>query len=604
MFGKLFSTVRLGLVFLLSLVAALSSGMLVWRHFSGLALPGCGPTSACAQLATSQWGNVLGWPVSFIGFAYFCGLSVAVMTLGKKGVPRLGAIVVYLGGLSSLGFLSLMALEQKWCAYCLIVHVANLSIVATLVGAESESHGRKWLTTLAASAGVVSILLGIAQWQTRSRVAQQQRAETLASVDEVLAQSTGDESSGNSEQPPQDGGFAGRYRRGPEEASIRLVVFHDYQCGDCAELDEELGTLMEQYPSLSVTVGHYPLCSQCNPTIPWDFFHQQACQAAYIAEAANQLGGEEAFWKAHRWLFEHEGQVDDEVLSNLATELQMDLNELKGAAESEAAKAAVHADITFANALGATGTPFVFLNGVEIRGTASEPGNVRLAIEKVMADPPPPRTADWDRRPPGAEQRLLTEWMAEEPTEKLPPKASARYVFGNVSAEKRVLLFLEPSDRDAADLFSNALQVAKQRNNVRLEAYLYPIDRKLNPKFANKSRDYFPMSESLCRLIEALNALVQDRQLEVLSYVLNQSDSSSAVLDASAKKFGLDPDSILAALGESDIPEGISQDLEAAAVAGVGWAPTLIVHGRSAPTSRLSPSLIETMLESEPDAKP
>src|SRR5262245_15311747 len=68
----------LGLLALLVSIAA--SLMLCLEHVWGLSLPGCGPGSPCATLARSVWGKVplgssFGWPVSFLGLAYFCAMA-------------------------------------------------------------------------------------------------------------------------------------------------------------------------------------------------------------------------------------------------------------------------------------------------------------------------------------------------------------------------------------------------------------------------------------------------------------------------------------------------------------------------------------------------
>ena len=65
----------LGAIFLL--VAVGTSGMLVLSHLDALKLPGCGPGSACSDLANGFWGSIrigtvegspdprFRWPVRF-----------------------------------------------------------------------------------------------------------------------------------------------------------------------------------------------------------------------------------------------------------------------------------------------------------------------------------------------------------------------------------------------------------------------------------------------------------------------------------------------------------------------------------------------------------
>jgi len=69
-----------------------------------------------------------------------------------------------------------------------------------------------------------------------------------------------------------------------------LVVFSDYRCPFCAELDEELGTLGSEYPNLSVGVLFLPLSR-----------HPEATPAAWAAACAEEQG---ALPRVHRLLFE------------------------------------------------------------------------------------------------------------------------------------------------------------------------------------------------------------------------------------------------------------------------------------------------------------
>ncbi|MEZ5943239.1 MAG: DsbA family protein [Planctomycetaceae bacterium] len=578
----------------LAALSAAASGLLVLQHLAGMALPGCGPTSACAQLSASPWGSVLGVPVSYVGLIYFSGLTYALLA-SMPALPRSGKWLLALGGIASLGFLGIMASEQKWCLYCLGVHVCNLALVGVSFTSRPESQTRRWWTTFVVSSVATALLLLLIDTQVARQVASEQRAQTEESIDQVLDQLTS-EAGQNIDSPPADGGFSGHHHRGPEEAAVRLVVFHDYQCGDCAELDAELETMLNEFPTLSISVRHFPLCQACNASIPWDFFHKNACQAAYIAEAAGKLGGEEAFWKMHRWLFEHKAKYEADELQTFCQQLGLDSAEVLRLAEESGVQQIVQRDIELGNTLGATGTPFVFLNGIEVRGTSSNPGNARLAVERVLAENPPLRTAAWDRQPPVAEQRLLTEWEAEEPVE-LPPQDAARYVFGNPQGARRMLLFLEPTDRDTPELWRRSLKVLEQEPDVRLEVYLYPIHSQLNPKYAKLKQEIFPRSAEITLLIESLQKLAPEKSVAVFSWVLSTPSTLTGeeLLQAAANEFAVSLSELQQHVTEP-LSDALGRDFAQAEVAGVSWAPTLIVNQRSAPTAAVSEAVIRKML--------
>ncbi len=584
----------------LAALAAGASGMLAAQHLAGLSLPGCGPTSACAQLSASFWGNIVGWPVSYLGLTYFLALTAGFLFAGSRPIPRSALALIGLGGLTSLGFLGIMAAEQKWCLYCLAAHICNLTLAGLCVISRREPHTSLWWPAWIGTAVVSTIALAMVDAQTMARISGEQRALTEQSIEEILQQLPAEVAS--SDSPPADGGFTGRYHRGPEQAAVRLVVFHDYQCKDCAKLDAELEELLTEQPRLSVSIRHYPMCSQCNPNIAWEFFHKEACNAAYLAEAAGRLGGEEAFWKTHRWLFEHKGVFTPEELTAFCQTAGLDAGQLRELAAQPAIQQIVKVDIAEAISLGATGTPFVFLNGVEVQGTSSNPENARLAIERVLAENPPARAAAWDRRPPKAHDRLLTEWQRADPVD-LPPTEAARYVFGNPEGTNRLLLFLEPTDRDAASLWQNALSVAQSRDDVRLELYLFPIHSQINPAYAGLKTEFYPRSAMISKLVEALRAAESESLPSAISWCLQASSdlSEDNLITHAAEANGIDAEKLRTLYEQPETAAGITSDLSQAEITDVSWAPALIVHGRSAPTAAAGTDLIQRMLDTPAD---
>lgn len=113
-----------GLVFLLICLA--SSLIFVLQHFGAISLPGFGPNSGCAAAVSSRWGNLLGWPVSFLGLAYFAALAAAWTFTTGSGVSMLYRATIRLGACASVALLLIMRLEQNVCLYCVVIHISNL----------------------------------------------------------------------------------------------------------------------------------------------------------------------------------------------------------------------------------------------------------------------------------------------------------------------------------------------------------------------------------------------------------------------------------------------------------------------------------------------
>lgn len=148
---------------------------------------------------------------------------------------------------------------------------------------------------------------------------------------------------------------------GPEHAPVELVVFSDFQCPSCAEFAFALEGLRRQFDSeLRVVFKHYPLDHACNPTVP-EPFHEQACWAARLAQAAHEAG---RFWEAHDVLFGKEITHDtDEVLTAVVEATGLEAGRLRERMEQPDIEAGVESDIESGNALGLPGTPSAFLNG-------------------------------------------------------------------------------------------------------------------------------------------------------------------------------------------------------------------------------------------------
>lgn len=406
------------------LLALGSSVMLVTHHFSGVSLPGCGAVSACAQLAASRWGSFLGVPVSVIGLAYFTAILAASVAVRSWRVPvatcRGVAGLLFAGAAVSLFFLAIMLIEGKWCGYCLVTHLANLVFTATVLGAAVASNRgissrvepaseattttgservsgseppletdptprtvRRWMIVFAGVFLLGLVGLGVANRSRVERIAGKERQLADSSTARVIAI---DEAASGMTEPPENGGFTGRHPRGPELAAARLVVFLDYECPDCRRLESELELLVEETELVSLTLRHFPMCSECNPSINYEWFHPNACRAARVAEAATVLGGEAGFFKAHRWLIEQEGTFEPEALSDLASRLRVTPQTLTETMGSPEVSRRVDQDIREAISLGVESTPFIFLNGTEIRGAAgdgigpgtrSDPGRAR-----------------------------------------------------------------------------------------------------------------------------------------------------------------------------------------------------------------------------------
>ena len=153
--------------------------------------------------------------------------------------------------------------------------------------------------------------------------------------------------------PPIPGGEAAS-SVGPGEAPVAITEFADFRCAYCKAAHQTIKRLMSDYGSrIRLSFRHMPLDANSES--------MTASQAAFCA------GRQGLFWPYHDALFAAEDAAPA-ALRNLASGLKLDLKEFDACLGSEAARAAVLADLREAKRLGISGTPTFVVNGRLIRG--------------------------------------------------------------------------------------------------------------------------------------------------------------------------------------------------------------------------------------------
>ena len=142
---------------------------------------------------------------------------------------------------------------------------------------------------------------------------------------------------------------------GPASAPVTLVEFSDFQCPFCARAVPTLKALREKYPDeLRVVYRHMPLD-----------FHPYARPAALAATCADAQG---QFWPYHDRLFEQQQALAPEDLVAHAEAIGLKNEIFQTCLEAAETAATVDADQRAAEAVGATGTPAFFINGIFLSG--------------------------------------------------------------------------------------------------------------------------------------------------------------------------------------------------------------------------------------------
>ena len=165
----------------------------------------------------------------------------------------------------------------------------------------------------------------------------------------------------------------GRPYFGPENASVVMVEFTDYQCPFCARHFRETqpSILSEFEGRIKYVVFNYPLSS----------IHPFSQKAAEAAECAYDQG---EFWEYHDTLFQNQQALDTVSLKQHASNLGLDSDAFDSCLDSGEKARQVLDDVQLGQGLGVTGTPTFFVDGRQLTG-AQPFSNFKTLIDAAIA---------------------------------------------------------------------------------------------------------------------------------------------------------------------------------------------------------------------------
>lgn len=142
---------------------------------------------------------------------------------------------------------------------------------------------------------------------------------------------------------------------GPQNASVTLVEFSDFQCPYCAAAAPELAAVLKAYPTqVRLVFKQYPLET-----------HSQAALAAAAAVAAHKQG---KFWPMYDAMFAARDDLSRDNLLALAQKNGLDLKRFQTDLDSTEVKEAITRDVQDGDRVGVAGTPTLFIDGQKYNG--------------------------------------------------------------------------------------------------------------------------------------------------------------------------------------------------------------------------------------------
>ena len=310
------------------------------------------PLFALANAGIDVDGNLLGdaltSPITLgIVFGYVLGKPLGVVA------------AVWLGSRRALGGL------QRSLGWPAIVGGGAVAGIGFTVSLLISSHAFDGQELEEAKLGVLgaAILASLVSWavfRVIARLPESMRARQLAGpADELLDLS-------DDVDPELD------HVRGPNDASVTLVEYGDYECPYCGRAEVVIRELLDSFgDDLRYVWRHLPL----------NDVHTHAQTAAEAAEAAGSQG---SFWDMHDRLLADQDELTVTDLTRHARELGLDVDRFWDELRRREHAPRVDRDVTSADASGVAGTPTFFINGRRHSG-AYDVATLTAAVQAAQA---------------------------------------------------------------------------------------------------------------------------------------------------------------------------------------------------------------------------
>ncbi len=571
-------------------VAAAAAAVMSIYHIWSITLPGCGQGGGCEWATTGPYSKVLGVPVAFLGAAYFAA-GLCLLVLSRQSYPdKVWIWIVRAGAVASLVFVGIMLANSRICLWCATVHTANLihwAVAERLVkgGRRSRSGDSKNLTISALAGAVVLAGLFMGKMSLAGKVEEANRAKGIESINRIGAdtvnQSVPSAQTGSPEPAVQTSDaaasslrFGGRYWEGNPNAPVRLVVFQDYQCKLCFEVEGVIAKLLAARNDVAFSVKQWPFDAACNRYMLGSSIHPGACEASKVAEAAGLVGGTKAFWGMHHWLVDRGGQFTPADLKKELDALGVDVDEFGVTFNGTELDSLIQLDIEEGMAFGITYTPMIFVNGYQVEGWQSA-GVLPAAIDRAAQIAKKfPRMND---RPDLALDMQYRNWQSAPTVDlKLRPDELVR---GKADAPTTVLVYGDLTCVYHAAARKTLNQTLGVFKDVRFVFRDFPLDKNCNPLV---KQDINPRACEVARWTHAVRRLGGDslywRAHDFV--VLSRDHLESLTVQNLSDLVGIEANRILEVANSPQVANDIQANLDLAIAAGVNQSPTIYVNGK------------------------
>jgi protein-disulfide isomerase len=156
---------------------------------------------------------------------------------------------------------------------------------------------------------------------------------------------------------------------GNEKGDVTIVEFFDYNCGYCKKVLPELQALAKEDPNVKIVFKELPILGPSSEL------------AAKWALAAHR---QSKYFEFHSLLMKHQGQINADVLTRLATEAGLNVDKARQDAEGTDVLISLEQNRSLAGQMNINGTP-AFVLGEEIIPGALPISEMKVKIQALRA---------------------------------------------------------------------------------------------------------------------------------------------------------------------------------------------------------------------------
>jgi protein-disulfide isomerase len=397
------------------ILAVLGVGLSIYALLHHLEVKQLGQTSfscnisdalSCDDIANSKfaedpWAN----PMGIYGVGYFLGLLALLLTARVKENLRRDALQAYavmvgIGVVASIGLFGISEfIIGKICPTCVGIYAVTFLSAAVLFFSR-QAIPTPWSLKAITNGGwygIMALLASIAVYQlvkpqstknfkadlpmTDSQIDQHIARKNLAQGEPpILAALDPNVSSSVKIDFSAYSGLGEDYRKGSDDAKVKIVEFADYQCPSCATASKALVALAAELgDQVLIVFKNFPLDSSCNPSVQ-SKMHPFACEAAVMSRCAGQIG---KFWDMNQKIFANQKDIDSTRLMAWAKDVGLNDDQIQQCKSSPDIVKKLQDDVRQANEAGLSGTPTIFINGRKFNG-AVDPEILKQVVRALQ----------------------------------------------------------------------------------------------------------------------------------------------------------------------------------------------------------------------------